>query len=376
MGGFRFWLHVVMARFFLPRAAAAVLLALVACGALAPAASAAPAPTLSKTTVQRGEAFTVSGTGCVNPVDPVEAWNTPTIIVFGGAFSGGGQVAVGGNWSVSVDVGGHLGPGSFPIRAHCQSPGSGDFDYPTVTVTVVGEPLPPKPWETPQRPGGYTSGVPASPPAAQPTIPRTTTPRTTTAPGTTTRTTAPPSTPAPDPLSTVAASSPAPPSFVAASRCTDCERLTGDETLTAGSDLTLSYAGFQPGEQVTLVMRSTPVDLGTFTADAAGIVTAAVTLPASADAGAHTLTFSGPATGDHVVRFRLAAAPEVQKTVAAPTPTGTDLTLPLVLGGAVAVLVLGGGLVLHRRRAARPAEAAQPESPGQPTETPIAEPIA
>ncbi len=365
-----------MARFFVPRAAAAVLLALVACGALAPGASAAPAPTLSTTTVPRGEAFTVSGTGCLNPIEPVEAWNTPTIIVFGGAFSGGGQVALSGNWAVSVDVGGHLGPGSFPIRARCQFPVSGGFDYATVTVTVVGEPLPPKPWETPRRPGAYTPGVVATPPAAEPTTPRKTTPQTAPAPGTTTRTTAPPSTPTGEPPWTVEASSPAPPSFVAASGCTDCDRLAGGGALAAGSDLTLSYAGFQPGEQVTLVMRSTPVDLGTFTADAAGIVTATVTLPASADTGAHTLTFSGPATGDHVVRFRLAAAPEVRRTVAAPTPSGTDLTLPLVVGGAAGVLVLGGGLVLHRRRAARPAEVSRPGSPGQPTETPIAEPIA
>jgi hypothetical protein len=127
--------------------------------------------------------------------------------------------------------------------------------------------------------------------------------------------------------------------------------------VTAGEELSLSYAGFQPGEQVSLVMRSTPVELGTFTADAAGIVTADFALPASAEAGSHTLTFSGPVTGDHVVRFRLAAE-QRHVPVAAPSSAASGPALPLALGGSALLLLIAGGLVLHRRRAGRPGQAA------------------
>ena len=133
----------------------------------------------------------------------------------------------------------------------------------------------------------------------------------------------------------------------------------------AGAKLVLGYVGFQPGEQVTLVMRSTPVTLGTFTADASGLVTANATIPASAEPGSHTLTLSGPATGDVVVGLHLAAARQHETAV---TSDGTDLTLPLALGGAALVLLLGvGGFVVLRRRTAGPAQEAA---------TPIAAPIA
>jgi hypothetical protein len=142
------------------------------------------------------------------------------------------------------------------------------------------------------------------------------------------------------------------PSFSAVPGCIDCRKLTGDEPLTAGAELTLRYAGFQPAEEITLVMRSTPVELGTFSADAAGVLTAEVTIPAAAEAGSHTLTLTGPVTGDHVVRFRLTAAEQATGTAAATAASeGTDLALPLALGAAGVLLFAVGGLVLHRRRA-------------------------
>ncbi|MET0764506.1 MAG: hypothetical protein ABWY29_06545 [Blastococcus sp.] len=365
-----------MSRLFTARAAltAGIVLGTAASAVVlaAPAgASDPPAPTLSKSTVQRGESFTVSGTGCWDPeYDPYGSegrlgWWAGVI---SGGFSGSTQTDEwhGGAWSITVDVGGHLGPGVFPIRAHC-SLGTAEFDYPTVSVTVVGEPLPPKWWEVPQRPGGYPGGPPAAPPAAQPATPRATAPTGSPAPD---PTVTPPTTPPPAPTSAPAAVAPTP-----AAGCTDCERLTGDEPLTAGEELTLSYAGFQPGEQVSLVMRSTPVDLGTFTADASGIVTANVTIPASAETGSHTLTLSGPATGDHVVRFRLA----VQRgDVATRASDGSDLVLPLALGVAGLAFTAAVALLIYRRRAPRPGTSPGTDRPaqGQETETPISEPIA
>jgi hypothetical protein len=336
-------------------------------------ASDPPAPTLSKSTVQRGESFTISGTGCWDPeYDPYggEGRLGWWVGVTGGAFSGSTQTDEwnGGAWSVTVDVGGHLGPGVFPIHAHCFI-GTAEFDYPTVSVTVVGEPLPPKWWEPG---GGGPPGQPTGPPARRPAPPAAPQPATP-------RAAAPTGSPAPDPTvtspTTTAPASTTVPSAVApnpAPGCADCQRLTGDEPLTAGTELTLSYSGFQPNEQVSIVMRSTPVDLGTFTADASGTVTANVTLPASAETGRHSLTLSGPATGDQVVRFRLWALRED----VAPSSEGRSL-MPLGLGGAAVVLLAAGGLVLHPRRTAQAAASAAPDRPaqGQPTETPISEPI-
>ena len=367
-------------------ARAAVAAALTFCTATtivllgAPDASAAPAPAVSPSTVQRGGSFTVTGTGCVDPAyngstgrsawyaqvqtTPLDSSWTHTL----------GSVETnerdGGAWSITLRLPERAGPGDYAVYAHCSTGGPG-FDYPTAPFTVVGDPLPPTPSVFPNsRPTRVlppTRAVP--PPAGPPAAPRTTAP-----PSTTASTTAPAPTstpPTPETSPAVAVTTP-----VAAPGCTDCRKLGRDEPVPAGDRLTLSYEGYQPGEQVTLVMRSTPVELGTFTADAAGVVTATFRLPASTDAGAHTLTFSGALSGDHVVRFRLAAARQEAEPAAAPASEGTDLTLPLALGGAAAVLLVAGGFVLHRRRATRLAEPSRPESLGQPTETPSAEPIA
>jgi hypothetical protein len=365
---------------FTARAALSAGLVLgVAVGALGLAGPAAasdlPAPTLSKYTVQRGESFTISGTGCSNPdYDPDYGPYTPyRALVVSGAFAGSAETTLDdGSWSLTMDVGGHLGPGNFAIRTSCATIPSGHIEYPTITVTVVGEPLPPKWWEPggSGRPPGQPTGPPAQPPAppASPSAAQQATPRTTTPTGIPVpeSASAPPTT---TPLASttaplVVAPSPAP-------GCPDCERLTGGEPLTAGDELTLSYSGFQPGEQVTVVMRSTPVELGTFTVDASGTVTANVTIPASAETGSHTLTLSGPVTGDQVLRFRLWAQ---RDDVAGPASDGTGLAMPLALGGAGLVLLAVGGLVVYRRRAATSAEPDHPAQ-GQPTETPISEPI-
>jgi hypothetical protein len=161
------------------------------------------------------------------------------------------------------------------------------------------------------------------------------------------------------------------PAFAPTRGCADCERLAGDEQLTPGEALSLRYAGFRPGEEVSVVMRSTPVDLGTFTADADGVVTAEVTIPETAEAGSHTLTLSGAVTGEHVVRFRLARA---EQTRTRATPAGEEPTLPLLLGlgGGGLVLAAGGATLLLRERRSRRAG----ETADQATATPIAEPIA
>ncbi len=304
---------------------------------LAPGASAAPLPTpsVSKSTVTWNEYFTISGTGCLDPSS-----GTPGgVAVTGPEFGDGVLASADGSWSIpSVYYG--VPSGRYTLTATCQLPG-GLQTYPTFGVTVAA-------------PGASPEPAPAPPPVPSvPSVPSVT-PRATPTPA---RSAAPPPaspTPAPPPPAspTPAQVAPGP-----AAGCTDCARVSPEKPLEPGERLSLSWTGFQPGEQVTVVMRSTPVTLGTFTADAAGTVTAAVELPDEAGAGAHTLTFSGSLSGDLVVLpFRIAEADmaAASATVPAAEAASDEGTLtPWLAGGGLAVLLLGaGGVTLHRRRRA------------------------
>lgn len=116
----------------------------------------------------------------------------------------------------------------------------------------------------------------------------------------------------------------------------------------AGAEVTLVARGFVPGERVTFVLHSDPVVLGTAIADADGVATLTVALPAGVPAGAHTVVATGADSG---------RAADVGVTLTGPSDglavTGTD---PAALGALVAaLLVTGGALVagarLQRRRA-------------------------
>ena len=63
----------------------------------------------------------------------------------------------------------------------------------------------------------------------------------------------------------------------------------------AGGELTVTGSGFGPGETgIRLELRSDPVVLAAnLTADASGVVTATVTVPAGTPAGRHTLVLVG-----------------------------------------------------------------------------------
>ncbi|WP_324273876.1 hypothetical protein [Blastococcus brunescens] len=338
----------------------AVLLTVAAAAAIlsvqAPDASAAPTATVFPSTVRPGESFTVSGTGCWDPdFDPdvhfPYEWTASSGATVGGPGAVEMTAASGGAWSVTVQVPPSWHPGMFSVVPWCRISSGVIFDYPKMWVTV------PPP-------------VPAPAPVAPPSTAATAAPRTpsSTAP----RTTAPdPSAAATTSATSTTAAVPVAPS--AAPGCADCATLTGGAPVTAGQALTLAYAGFQPGEPIAVVMRSTPVELGTFIADAAGVVTAEITVPADAESGPHTLTFSGPVTGDHVVELRLAAA-EVRELAAPSAPADEDRTLLLVLGGVGVVLVGAGAVVAVRRRSRSSHEA--PADGAQATATPIAEPIA
>ena len=72
-------------------------------------------------------------------------------------------------------------------------------------------------------------------------------------------------------------------------------------TVKVGQVQTVTGYNFNPGEQVDLTLASTPVDMGTQTADVSGTVVFNFTVPQSLNIGTHTATLtgaqSGPVTG-------------------------------------------------------------------------------
>jgi hypothetical protein len=353
--------------------AALVLMSAVGALALAPAASAAPLPkpSVSPATISQFQPFIISGSGCIDP-----GTGAPGGVGVSGYEFGDGMLASSdGTWSLPTSYG--VGPGTYTLNAYCELPG-GRQPYPAFSVTVAAPGSGPAPAPAPAPlPPPPPVVAPPPPPAPRPAPPRTAAPSP--APTTAPRATPTPAPPA-APTTTTAAPAPAPVAPGPAVDCTDCARVTPDEPLDAGERLSLSWTGFQPGEQITVVMRSTPVTLGTFTADAAGTVTAALELPDDAEGGAHTLTFSGPLSGDLVVLpFRLAEA-EPAEAASAPTTARSDVagsgdaTLGFwaIGGGLAAVLLVAGGVALRGRRSAAATGPAHPvalvvEEPQEPT---------
>ncbi|MCW2523365.1 MAG: Ig-like domain repeat protein, partial [Frankiales bacterium] len=152
----------------------------------------------------------------------------------------------------------------------------------------------------------------------------------------------------------------------------DGQTLTPNQTLHAGDQLTLSAAGFVPGETVAIVLHSTPQTLGTVQADSNGNVTANVTIPSGLPAGKHTLSLVGQADTTSYT-FVIAAAAAATSTAAGTDPTAAtsaaaaDPTAAASSGSSLAstgakvipaalaaLLLIGGGFLLmggaRRRR--------------------------
>jgi len=106
----------------------------------------------------------------------------------------------------------------------------------------------------------------------------------------------------------------------------------------AGSSITVTGTGFEPGESVAIELHSTPVLLGTVIANSSGAISGTFTIPASAPEGSHSLVLTGSVTGVSSGGI----------TIGGPLAfTGTN---PVPLGlGAVALVGIGIGLILRRR---------------------------
>jgi hypothetical protein len=282
---------------------------------LAGAPSALAAPDLTATapsSVVAGTPFTVSGTGCVavpeNYPEPdyvPDAWALTDVAAAEDATEiASVPTAADGSWSAELAF--PLGTtGLHEVYAACGNGYHGDpVEYPTLTVQVTAATNAPA-GATPTAPAAATTSAPAVGEWKAGAIPNT--------PGI-----------APASSSATTAATPAP-----------------------GTKVVRMYGGFQPYEQVTLTLHSTPVALGTFPADANGVVTVEFTLPAGTPIGAHTLELAGD-KGSHYEDALTVVAPMTESD-ASLAYTGASLALPLV-GGTVLVAAGATALVVGRRR--------------------------
>jgi len=121
-------------------------------------------------------------------------------------------------------------------------------------------------------------------------------------------------------------------------------------TVAAGGSVTITGEGFEAGDELTIELRSTPVELGTVAVSADGTFSITVLIPKSTSAGAHTLAViqSDGAEATAALTVTTAGAGGGDGLAV----TGAD-SMPYVL---FAVLLLAAGLglvVLRRRRADR-----------------------
>jgi hypothetical protein len=298
-----------MSRMSRPRAVVATGLTLGTAAAglfLAPVASAAVTPTVTApATVVAGADFTVSGTGCVGT-----ELNPTAVAVYSNdaeyAVDGFVDTAADGSWSVQVHFAAAAQPAKYPVYADCiDYDGTGGFEYDEVYTDVT-----------------------APAPAGTPTAPTTT----------------PVATSTPAPVFTPGAK-PNTPGVSSTSTAT-----TTGSAAAPGQKVVKVLKGFQPGEKVTVVLHSAPVEVGVFTADANGVVTIEFTVPAGTPLGTHTLVYQGDA-GTYFEEALVLTADG--KALAY---TGASIAMPLI-GGSVLVAAGAGALLVTRRR--RSPEAAQ-----------------
>ncbi len=131
-----------------------------------------------------------------------------------------------------------------------------------------------------------------------------------------------------------------------------------------GATISVSANCFLPGSAVQVILSSTPRVLGTFTADARGVISGRVTIPCDVPVGAHTVSAQGVDASGKPLRLSAAlrvvdgcpvgAAPRVVTGGGALSKTGSNLTMPLTAAG-IALLATGTAAVVvaRRRRAAQ-----------------------
>jgi LPXTG-motif cell wall-anchored protein len=149
----------------------------------------------------------------------------------------------------------------------------------------------------------------------------------------------------PDHGSPAGPGTPAPPAG-SASELTTSDGVSGSVSVprvAPGGSVTVTARGFQAGESVQVWLYSTPTFVGRAVADAAGVVTATISVPAGLATGTHSVVLVGESSGlVWVGEFDVVAAGAL-----ATTGTSGVAWLAVVAG---LVLASGAGLVVVRRR--------------------------
>ncbi|MBZ4487314.1 phosphatase PAP2 family protein [Microbacterium sp. cx-55] len=123
-----------------------------------------------------------------------------------------------------------------------------------------------------------------------------------------------------------------------------------DASVTAGDRVTVSGAGFAPGETVGIELRSTPVQVGTAVVGPTGAFIVSITIPVNIPAGAHTIVVTGATSAVTAsAPLTVAAAPGIA-ALAATGGTAPLLLVPFLAGG---LLLTGAAMVIVRRRMRR-----------------------
>lgn len=116
----------------------------------------------------------------------------------------------------------------------------------------------------------------------------------------------------------------------------------GHAEVAPGGTQTATAGGFAPGETVSAVLHSEPVDVGTFIADDEGVVTAQFIVPSDTPAGEHTLVLTGQTSSAVAEGTFTVAAASPSAILGALATTGTDANRWALSG--LVLLVAGAGL--------------------------------
>jgi len=116
----------------------------------------------------------------------------------------------------------------------------------------------------------------------------------------------------------------------------------GHAEVAPGATQTATAAGFAPGETVSAVLHSDPVDVGTFVADAEGEVSLQFIVPVDTPTGEHSLVLTGQTSSAVAEGTFLVASASPAAIIGALASTGTDANRWLLSG--LVLLVAGAGL--------------------------------
>lgn len=125
----------------------------------------------------------------------------------------------------------------------------------------------------------------------------------------------------------------------------------GAPQVAPGGRQTATASGFAPGETVSAVLHSEPVDVGTFVADDSGTVTASFTVPSGTSTGEHRLVLTGQTSSASAEGTFTVTAAATASILGSLADTGSDANKWALSG--LLLLLAGAGLAAMSLRLRR-----------------------